>query len=113
MIIACTYDVLSQSIFPHFGQTSFFFVYDSDSKQAIVMDSQGKSHADLVLVLEDANVNVLLCGGIGSHAIELLNQVHIEVVPGVTGLVEQAIVDYLVGKLKPDMSMVHECSHHH
>ena len=113
MIIACTYDLISQSIFPHFGQTSYFFVYDSHAKQAIIMDSQGKSHADLVPVLADANVNVLLCGGIGSHAIDLLNQAHIEVVPGVTGPVEKAIDDYLAGKLTPDMSMVHECSHHH
>ena len=113
MIIACTYDLISQSIFPHFGRTSFFFVYDSNAKQAIIMDSQGKSHADLVPLLAEANVNVLLCGGIGSHAIELLNQAHIEVVPGVTGPIEKAIDDYLAGILKPDMSMVHECSHHY
>ncbi len=114
MILAVAYE--SGSVFAHFGRTENFLVYEIDGgtiNKRELRGTNGLSHAELVGLLASWNVDVLLVGGIGSHALDLLNQKGIDVYTGVEGDAEKNVIDYLNGKLSYDPSKVHQCSHNH
>jgi predicted Fe-Mo cluster-binding NifX family protein len=60
--------------------------------------------------LRAAEVEVLICGGIGMGARNFLNEVGIKLLPGVTGKADEVIKDYIEGHLDYDPDT--ECHHH-
>lgn len=110
MKIAATYE--NGEIFQHFGKTEYFKIYEVENGQIIsgeVISSNGSGHGALAGVLAGHGVNVLVCGGIGGGAMNALADAGIEVCSGASGNTDQAVQDYLDGKL------VHAgatCSHH-
>lgn len=110
MKIAATYD--NGNIFQHFGKTENFKIYEVENNQIVsaeVISSNGKGHGALAEVLAEQKVNILVCGGIGGGALNALAEAGIEVCAGASGNTDQAVQDYLDGKL------VHAgatCSHH-
>lgn len=113
MIIAITYDKNNNAVFQHFGHTEYFYLFDTLTLEEKIIDTNGFSHHELVGYLKSLHVEVLICGGLGMHAINLLNSVGIEVIPGITGDVNNVINDYKNNKLKPNMGAIHNCSHSH
>ena len=63
-------------------------------------------------MLAEAGVEALICGGIGSHAIDFLSRAGITVYAGVTGSADEAAARLAAGTLVSDDSVIHECSHH-
>ena len=113
MIIALTYNKENNTVFGHFGAAEYFYLYDLEKEEGKVIDNGGFSHAALVPYLKNLGVNVLICGGIGSHAIELLEKNDIKVYPGASGNVLDVINKLKNNKLIADLSAVHQCSHNH
>ena len=111
MIIAITLDKNTNTVFGHFGETKNFFLYNSETKDEKIIDNGGFSHHELVSYLVSLNVNVLICGGMGTHAVDLLNSVNIKVYPGAKGDVKDVLNKYLDNKLVADFSKLHKCSH--
>jgi len=114
MRLAVAYE--SGNVFAHFGRTENFLVYDIDGgniNSRELKGNEGKSHGELVSLLADWNIDILFVGGIGSHAIDLLNAKGIEVYTGVSGDCENNVIDFLNGNLTYDPSKVHQCSHNH
>ena len=114
MKLAVAYE--NGEVFAHFGRTENFLVYEIDGgtiNSRELKSSNGMSHGELVGLLASWNIDVLFVGGIGSHAIDLLNAKVIDVYTGVSGDPEKNVIDYLNGKLIYDPTMVHQCSHHH
>ena len=56
-------------------------------------------------------ISVLICGGIGPGAQDALASLDITVIPGITGDVDQAVQDFVDGKLVPNTEAL--CNHHH
>ena len=115
MRIAVTYDFDSHEVFQHFGQTEHFLLVDvrENDNVKMIIDNGGNSHQMLVDYLVHLEVNVLICGGLGNHAINLLEKGGIEVIPGITGLAEEAVDKYLKGELKVNHDVIHDCDCHH
>ncbi|MCR5079596.1 MAG: NifB/NifX family molybdenum-iron cluster-binding protein [Bacilli bacterium] len=111
MKIAITYDPIEKEVFQHFGHCESFLVYDKESGESSVIDNGGNSHIELISYLQEQGVEVLICGGIGGRAIELLSAYGIEVVPGATGDAFAALGAYLKGELKSNDGAIHQCSH--
>lgn len=111
MKIAVTYDIFKKTIFQHFGETKNFLIYDSANDSNEIVDNGGNSHRDLVPYLKSLGVDVLIAGGMGHHAIILLNEANIEVYPGIAGDAIDAINLYKEGKLVANMNAIHKCSH--
>ncbi|MFC2661694.1 MAG: NifB/NifX family molybdenum-iron cluster-binding protein [Eubacterium sp.] len=114
MKIAAAYDVNSGNIFQHFGRTEAFKVYDVQDGKILsskVESTNGKGHGELAGVLTELGVSTLICGGLGAGAQEHLNNSNIRFFGGVSGSADQAVQDYLDGKLQynPDV----KCSGHH
>ena len=78
MKIAVTYE--NGNVFPHFGHTEAFKVYEvEDGKimSAEVIGSDGAGHEALAGVLLDKGIEVLICGGIGAGARILAGRVDV------------------------------------
>lgn len=112
MRIAVTYE--NESVFPHFGKTSQFKLYDVENneiKESQVVGTEGLGHGALAILLSNMNVDVLICGGIGRGAIMALSGSNINVVGGVTGDCDTAVKAYLDGTLVPESEPTCGCSH--
>lgn len=110
MRIAVTYE--NGKVFGHFGHTEEFKVYeveDGQVKSSEVIGSEGQGHGALAELLDDKNIDVLICGGIGGGAFDALSERGIEVVAGTEGDVDAAVEAYLKGELT---STGVNCDHH-
>lgn len=109
--IAVTYE--DGQVFQHFGHSEQFKIYVVEDDKVIgsqVIGTEGNGHEALAMYLENDGVDVLICGGIGGGAVNALSACGIEVVPGVKGNADEAVRDFLNGKLCVDMTP--NCSHH-
>ena len=89
-------------VFQHFGHTPGFAVFDVDEKKIVSesMLSSGESgHGALATLLADADVDLLICGGIGGGAINALAQAGIQVIGGAEGNVREVVQALLNGNL--------------
>ena len=99
-------------IFQHFGQCGIFTVYtveDGMIQEKSVMDAAGSGHGALALFLKKAGVDVVICGGIGGGARQMLSEAGIELISGMDGSVEAAAAAYIKGELQDKGG---SCSHH-
>ena len=111
MKVAVTYE--NGNIFQHFGRTSQFKLYDVEGDQILsekIMDTNGTGHGALAGLLGDADVEVLICGGIGMGAQAALQNVGIRLYPGVSGEADQAVKALIGGTLQYDPDA--HCDHH-
>lgn len=111
MRIAVTYE--GGEIFQHFGHTEQFKVYDVEDGKIIssqVIDTNGSGHGALAGLLATANIDVLICGGIGGGAQIALAEAGIKLYGGVSGNADAAVAALLAGNLNynPDV----HCNHH-
>lgn len=118
MKLAVTYDVQNGEIFQHFGRTENFKVYeveDGQVKEAHVEGSNGQGHGALAGVLKNLGVEALICGGIGGGAQQALKAQGIRFYGGCSGQADQAVADFLAGKLayQEDIQCVHHEQHNH
>lgn len=111
MRIAVTYE--ENMVGQHFGRTEQFKVYDIQDGEILssqVIDTNGTGHGALAGFLRAAEVDTLICGGIGMGARMALEEAGVELLPGVTGNVDEIVDRYLDGKLDYDPGT--SCNHH-
>lgn len=116
MKIAVTYD--NGQIFQHFGHTEEFKVYEVENgaiASSKVVSTNGNGHGALAGVLNELQVDVLICGGIGGGAQMALAQAGIQLFGGVSGSADEAVAAYLAGELvfNPNVQCNHHGEHHH
>ena len=110
MRIAVTYD--NGEVFQHFGRTEYFKVYEVEENHVVsseVIGSNGTGHGALAGLLADADIDVLICGGIGGGAQTALEEAGIELVAGAEGNTDDVVETYLRGEL---ISTGSNCHHH-
>lgn len=111
MIIAVPYQ--NQEVFGHFGKTEQFLiaeVQESRIAELKVISTEGRGHGQLVGFLKSLKVGVCLCQGMGQGAYDSLTESGIEVIRGISGKAEEAVVKWAAGQLSDDTSAV--CRHH-
>ncbi len=111
MKIAVTYE--DGNVFQHFGHTKQFKLYEIENNQIKmeqIVDTNGQGHGALADFLKDKKVEILICGGIGGGAKSALNLAGIQIFGGVSGNAEDAVKNYLAGKLNFDPDV--HCNHH-
>ena len=112
MKIAVTYDE-NQEVFQHFGHTEHFKVFEIENNTVIsskVISSDGEGHSALTLMLENENIDKLICGGIGGCAVNALGQAGIEIFAGISGKADDAVQALINGTLEQTTSP--NCNHH-
>ena len=111
MKIAVTYE--NGQIFQHFGHTEQFKLYNVEDKSIVsseIVSSNGSGHGALAGLLASLGVEVLICGGIGAGAQNVLAQAGIKLYGGVSGSCDSAVEALLVGTLEFDPNA--KCDHH-
>ncbi len=111
MRIAVTYE--NGMVGQHFGRTTEFKIYETEGDKIIasqVIDTNGVGHCALSGFLRAAEVEVLICGGIGMGARNALAEVGVKLLPGAAGEADAVVASYLAGKLDYDPDTV--CAHH-
>jgi len=106
----------SRQIDGHFGHCEFYNLFTISENKEIAdvqkMESpQGCGcKSNIAPVLAEAGVTIMLAGGIGNGAINVLNQSGIEVVRGCSGNVDEVVKQYVAG-LVADSGL--SCQHTH
>ncbi len=116
MRIAITHE--NGNVYQHFGHTAEFKIYDvlmRDILTAKVVPTNGSGHGALAKFLKDLDVDILVCGGIGSGARDALNAMCINVYSGVSGSCDQALDDLVNDRLiyQPNANCTHHDRKHH
>ncbi len=122
MRVAVTYD--NGQIFQHFGRTEQFKVFDIEDgrvKSGLVVDTNGAGHGALAGFLKTADVDALICGGIGGGAQMALMEAGITLYAGISGSADEAAKALAEGALIQNAQANcdhhehgegHECGHH-
>ncbi|HVN58732.1 MAG TPA: NifB/NifX family molybdenum-iron cluster-binding protein [Bacteroidales bacterium] len=111
--VPVTYDKLVDT---HFGHCDSYAVYSLSETNEIVEVNTIKSPAgcgcksDIAPRLASFGVSVMLAGGIGVGAVNVLNNNGIEVIKGCSGRAEEVVRKYIEGSVEDSGST---CDHHH
>lgn len=111
MRVAVTYD--NGKVFGHFGRTEQFKVYDIEDGKIIssrILDTNGEGCGALAGILKIADVDALICGGIGGGAQMALEKAGIKLYAGASGSTDAAVEAMIAGTL--DASGEANCDHH-
>lgn len=111
MKIAVTYE--NGAVFPHFGHTEQFKVYEIESGKIVnsqIVNTNGCGHGALAGMLSELKIDTLICGGIGAGAQNALAEAGIKLYGGVTGSADDAVVALLAGNLAYNPNV--HCSRH-
>ena len=125
MRIAVTYE--NGEVFQHFGHTEQFKLYDIEDGKIVseqIVPTNGSGHGALAGFLKAAQVDALICGGIGMGAQDALAEANIKLYGGVSGSADTAAQALADGSLQYDPAAKcdhhghhhedgHECGHHH
>ncbi len=91
---------LQATVCQHFGQAPFFTVIDTDTGTAVAHANAGHASGKTpAQQLAELGVKVVLAGGMGAKAIQMLGQLGIEVYLQASGRVADVLTDYQQGKL--------------
>lgn len=103
----------------HFGHCEFYGVFTLSEKGEIedmqtIPSLQGCGcKSNIATVLAEKGVKVMLAGGIGGGAINVLNNSGIEVVRGCSGDAAETVKLYASGKIKDSGEICQHHEHHH
>ena len=111
---------LDEQVGQHFGRVSHYTIIDLE-KETIQVIQNTSNHMggslDPPEILKNEGVNVMVCAGLGRKAINLFDQMGIDVYIGATGLVRDAISAFKHGRLQKatvsDGCQEHAFGEHH
>ncbi len=107
------------ALWPHFGkapQVTIVTVEDGQVKETIVLDAPDHEHGAMPRFIAAQGCTDVLCGGLGGGAVNMLNQLGIEVHAGAPAIpIEELLSQYLGGTIiYGDGSCHHDgCGGHH
>ncbi len=111
MRIAVTYE--DGNVFGHFGRTEQFKIYDVEEGRVVdsqIIGTNGEGCGALAGILNIAQVDALICGGIGGGAQMALQEAGIRLYAGASGSADAAVDAFITGEL--DASGEANCEHH-
>lgn len=95
----------SGQIAEHFGKTKQFVITTVKEGRTVeknILDLETAGHDALAIALVKNEVTALICSGIGDQAKKALNAAGVTIVSGAHGEIDQAVTNYILGKLKDD-----------
>ena len=103
----------------HFGHCESYNVFTISEKNEITSTKNVDSpqgcgcKSDIASVLASDGVTIMLAGGIGGGAINVLNNSGIEVIRGCSGDAAEVVKEYLSGLVEDSGSSCHQHEAHH
>lgn len=104
----------------HFGTTQEFAIIElvnNEVKNLEIISNEGlqHNHGGIANMLKNENIEVIICGGIGGHMIQALQQMGLRVVNGASGSLKQTAEAFANGTLvtRPVSCSCSGGHHHH
>lgn len=97
----------------HFGHCDYFIIYDivgQEIKGSSLIKNPPHQKGFLPKFLKEQDVQVVIAGGIGKMAVDMMNKLNIQCYLGVEGESSEVIKKYLNGELESKGS---PCTDHH
>jgi len=99
----------------HFGRTQAFTIFEIENGQVLnqeLIDTQGfeHQHAGIAQLLKSKGAETIICGGIGSGAIQGLESAGLEVLRGAGGPIRDVAQSFAKGTFKGTDAV---CDHEH
>ncbi len=99
----------------HFGSAPCFLIYDTNEESFEVIKNSNKHHVHGMChpleVLENQNINVVVCAGMGARAVQKLNEGGIKVYRVVAETADAIVKRYKEGYLK-ELTIENACVNH-
>lgn len=108
--VACEGTQITQ----HFGHCENFTFFETEGNNIVgseVKANPGHRPGFLPRFVAENGAEVIIAGGMGGGAVDIFNQVGVEVVVGARGNAEDNVKAYLAGELKSTGSICHEHEH--
>lgn len=89
-------------VYGHFGTCPSFTIYELEGamlKEKTKLETNGSGHSEIANLLIENQVDVLICGGIGSAAMNILLEAGILCIPGQQGDVDVVVASYMDGSI--------------
>ncbi|MCF7923738.1 MAG: NifB/NifX family molybdenum-iron cluster-binding protein [Candidatus Izimaplasma sp.] len=106
--------VKNNMITQHFGHCDYFVVYNISEKEIIsstVIKNPPHKKGYLPKFLKENEVDVVITGGIGKMAADLLTELDIECYMNVDGEIQEVVNDFINGKLEQNQEPCLEGKH--
>lgn len=103
-----------KNITEHFGHCQNFIIFDVEGETITgetSVPNPGHKPGFLPNFLNSQGAKVIIAGGMGGGAIDIFNNLNIEVVTGASGNAKRAVELYLSGMLKSTNSICNEHKH--
>jgi len=87
-------DGKDEMISQHFGRSRTFTIYESDKEEIYVIENQGKHRGGSMSppeLLAEEGIDVMLCSNLGRKAIDLFDELGIDVYCGAGNTVKEAL----------------------
>jgi predicted Fe-Mo cluster-binding NifX family protein len=98
----------------HFGHCEGFTVYEVERNEVKTQKfhpSPEHVPGAIPKFINGLGAKVIIVGGMGGGAVQMFNDMQIEVITGVSGKLETVVNNYLDGKLQSSGSICHEHQH--
>lgn len=104
----------------HFGTTQEFAIIELENgkvknKQVLSNEGLQHNHGGIANMLKNEKIEAIICGGIGGHMIQALQQMGLKVVNGAAGPLEEVAEAFAAGNLvtRPTQCGCGGDGHHH
>jgi predicted Fe-Mo cluster-binding NifX family protein len=106
---------LKENVFNHFGSAGFFTIYDTEKQTLEVVKNDNEHHdhgtCHPLGAIEGHEVSVILCGGMGRRAVQMLNDGGIRVYLMDGNTVAEAVRKFEKGELT-ELTFENACGGH-
>jgi predicted Fe-Mo cluster-binding NifX family protein len=104
--LSATGSTLDAAVDPRFGRCQYFIVVDPDTMEFEALENSsamasGGAGISAGQMIADKGVKAVLTGNCGPNAYQVLSAAGIQVIPGVSGKVQDAIQAYISGQFQP------------
>lgn len=99
----------------HFGSTPFFTIYDTEKDSVEIINNANQHHSHGICqpmnALMGKKIDAVVCGGMGSRAIQKLNEGEIKAYRAISGTVADIVSQFTKGGLE-EITVQNACVQH-
>lgn len=110
-----TKDGKKAQVYGHFGSAPYFTIYDTEKESIEIIDNSNQHHSHGMChpmgSLTGKDINVVVCGGMGSRAVQKLNEGGVKAYRVVGGTVEDIASQFSKGGLE-EITVENACAQH-
>ncbi|MBU3955725.1 NifB/NifX family molybdenum-iron cluster-binding protein [bacterium] len=108
-------DGLQAKVNAHFGGSEYFIIYDTENNSCEVIDNKNLHHEHgmcrPLIALEDQNIDIVVCSGMGARAVMKLNEGGIKAYRATAGTVSE-IVESFNNNVLEEITAENSCMNH-